>query len=295
MYCHYRRNADESLRRLERSLSDDPSALPQYAWNYLRIHGQPSPVAVPEILYFCETHRHQCGPGTNRHLTCPQTVWQSGPPPELGSYIASDLPCQVVMGLNIENWINWIPHQNNLFQVKKQYFPEPTTPELLLAQFKILHHDHPAFILLGEQVMSYMSHQLSTAIEIIAALHILPPVENRYYLTINDVFSWDEIVKITNLKTDLIRGYPEGTLTDHPPRERMYSRSLGFCIENMSPTSILTFGVVLGSPWRATDDPGARRQLYRSNLQGGITMVTRCYGENKDLLKPLPVELNWFG
>ena len=291
----YRRNADEPLRRLERSLADDPSVLPQYIWNYLRTHGQPPPVAVPEILYFCETHRQQCGPGTN-HPICPQTVWQSGPPPGLGRYIPSDLPCQVVMILgNMDNWINWIPHKNNLFQVKRTYFPEPTTPELLLAQFEALHHDHPAFMLLGRQVMSYMTHQLSTAVEIIAALRILPSVETSRYPTRTNVYTWDELAKAANLRTDLIRnrGYarlaPGGTLADHPPHERMYSRSLGFCIENMSPTSILTFGVVLES------GVGARRELFLSNLHGGITMETRHYGENKGSLEPLPVELSWFG
>jgi hypothetical protein len=123
---------------------------------------------------------------------------------------------------------------------------------------------------------------------VVAALRILPPAAYSSYPQIDNTYSWDELVRATNLRTDLIRNinYQGGTLADHPPHERMYSRSLGFCIENMSPTSILTFGVM------AWSGEGKRRHLFRTNLHGGITMETRRY---EDSPVPLSVEMSWFG
>lgn len=285
----YRRNSDEGLRRLQRAaVVGDPVAEIEWITSYLRIYGcfENVPIllnAIPDVSWFCQTHQRSFGRYSGDPPDCPRSIWTTAAQ-GFGKFQHLEERCCIVPQIrNIDDWINWEGHPYNLFSVKKQYHPEPTTPKELLTTFSNLHSGHRGFQLLGHEVLHYLGHDFGIALQLLAELRVTQTALPSYFSQHYRPWTWDEFLVKTNLRTDSKLGL---TNLNESMRARYYSQSVHFCPTNLSPMSLLRF---------STMDRDFRGSWYVSGGGGiGITVEDDTQ-DRKAEGRPLRVELSYFG
>ena len=302
----YRRNSDEGLRRLQRAaVAGDPVAEIEWIISYLRIYGCFENVptllnAISDISWFCQTHQRSFGRYSGGPSDCPSSIWTPSAQ-GFGKFQHLEARCCIIPQIrNIDEWINWEGHPHNLFSVKKQYHPEPTTPKELLTTFSNLHAGHRGFQLLGHEVLHYLRHDFGIALQLLAELRVTQAAVPTYFSQHYRPWTWDEFLIETNLRADLVSWPRYGSssegvsflasstsLTENGSmRARHYSQSVHCCPTNLSPMSLLRF---------STMDRDFRGSWYVSGGGGiGIT-VEYDTQDRKAEGRPLRVELSYFG
>jgi len=238
----YRRNSDVLLRQLERRIQQgDNTAVPPYIYEHLRTFSQPPQMKWPYIQYRCHTHQKTLqSRAAYSPNECPKTIYRTPEGEPWGREYPLDEPCDIepVMG-HIDDWVNWIKHENNLFAFKKNHYPDPTSREELLSEFYAANSHRPSWMMFSDVIRDYFEGFLGKATQIIAELNILPRVPD-YPL---QAISWDELVELTNLRTDLVNNIGRGQRQGWMSRPG-YNRNLGFLSENASPLTIIRMGTL---------------------------------------------------
>lgn len=242
--------ADARLRQLERQLQTDISVLPAYIHYYLKVYNTPPPERYPLVHYRCVAHDQLLHAYAHPRMECPGTYIASAqrrPGDQVYSYEGRPCHFSVELG-DISRWIGDAQDPNNLFRLKKTRFPDPSDPEEFYSAFAAGYADHPAALLFPAAVHDFYGRYMWNIITIIAELRIPPPMPNWPLVPITT----EEMIEITNLRTDLIEGSPSWCTPSAPD---CLNKNMGFLPENAWPLRILGATILgrdrLGSPYRS--------------------------------------------
>lgn len=215
-------------------------AVPDYIEAHLDKMGLPPKLYIQHVTYWCDTHKKVIIPANpypnfSTYGACPQTIWTEGNP--WGKEVPLNRPCRISARLNgLEDWVSSLTFKNNLFAFKKEKFPQPTSVKIFLAAFFQAHQNNPAYLMFKKDVENYFRNTLAVAVEVIAELNIAP--RPPQYPT--QAITWQELVKLTNLRVDLIKEIPNSWY----PADPLFDRDMGYLFENHHPLTILSFSHV---------------------------------------------------